>query len=357
MYLIDALRGGTTLADLNNKYAIGARRHGRYPNLVLLKYNQIDSPMGEPIVQECRGIILDESNNWNVVSRPFDKFFNAAEGHAAQIDWSTASFYEKLDGSLCTIYYYNGEWHIATSGTPDAASGVNDYGFTFAELFWKTFWAAGYKLPENKNVCYMFELMTPYNQIVVRHNFNRLVLIGARDLTTGSELHVDQVDGYERVARFSLASLADAEDSFKHIDPTNQEGYVVVDAQFNRVKVKHPGYVALHHMKSGMSMRRLLEVVMAGEVSEVVAHFPEYEASINDINNRITAMRDEIAADFNKYSGLTDRKQFALAVAKTKFAAAMFSLFSGKVKTVDEYIKTLRIESLYDYLGLKGTGE
>ena len=58
---------GKTLETLEAEYSIKAKRHGKYPNLVLLKYNQIDSPFSEPLVRECRGLILDESNDWSVV--------------------------------------------------------------------------------------------------------------------------------------------------------------------------------------------------------------------------------------------------------------------------------------------------
>src|SRR4051812_14936403 len=64
------------LEELTTRYAIKVKRHGEFPNLVMLKYDQINSPMSEPIVQECRGIILDEADNWRVVSFPFRKFFN-----------------------------------------------------------------------------------------------------------------------------------------------------------------------------------------------------------------------------------------------------------------------------------------
>ena len=357
MFLTDALRSGVTVSDIESKYFIKTRRHGKYPNLVLFKYDQISSPMGDPLVQEARGIILDEANNWAVVARPFDKFFNAEEGYAAEIDWSTARFFEKLDGSICTVYYYGGEWHVATSGTPDAASQVNDYGFSFAELFWKVFYANGYKVPEDKNVCLMFELMTPYNRVVVRHDFNRLVLIGARDLTSMLEVSVDNVSGYETVRSFDLTSLSAAVASFKEINPLNQEGYVVVDAKFNRIKVKHPGYVALHHMKSGMSMRRILEVVRAGEVSEVIAHFPEYSDAINKVQAAIDTLRSTVAADYERCKHETDRKAFAMLATKTAYPDALFSIFSKKASSADDWVANLRNESLYDRLGLKESKE
>jgi hypothetical protein len=41
---------------LVEKYAVSSRRHGTYPNLVLFKYDQIGSPLGDLMVQECRGV-------------------------------------------------------------------------------------------------------------------------------------------------------------------------------------------------------------------------------------------------------------------------------------------------------------
>lgn len=73
--VVKYLLSGKTLADLQAKYSVTPRRHGKFPNLVLLKYSQINSPMDEPLVQECRGIILDESDHWRPVSVPYFKFF------------------------------------------------------------------------------------------------------------------------------------------------------------------------------------------------------------------------------------------------------------------------------------------
>lgn len=84
--------------DLTKELFIDVKPHKEYPNLLLFKYSQIDSPMSNPIVQECRGIILDKDNNWNIVSYPYKKFFNAEEPNASVINWETANVYEKLDG-------------------------------------------------------------------------------------------------------------------------------------------------------------------------------------------------------------------------------------------------------------------
>jgi hypothetical protein len=109
------------LAALCERFHIKAARHEAHPNLIQLKYNQITAPMAEPIVQQCRGLIVDESRDWEAVCHPFDKFFNANEPLAAPIDWASARVFEKLDGSLMSLYFYGGAWQVASSGGPRRA--------------------------------------------------------------------------------------------------------------------------------------------------------------------------------------------------------------------------------------------
>jgi hypothetical protein len=45
---------------------------------------------------------------------------------AAAIDWTNAVVTEKLDGSLVTLYWYQGGWQVASTGTPDGGSKYAD---------------------------------------------------------------------------------------------------------------------------------------------------------------------------------------------------------------------------------------
>ncbi|MGK7899383.1 MAG: RNA ligase, partial [Xenococcus sp. (in: cyanobacteria)] len=78
------------LTNLVNEFKIKVNRHQDFPNLVCLKYSQLESPLEKKIVQQCRGIILDESQDWQIVSYPYDKFFNYGESQAPAIDWDSA---------------------------------------------------------------------------------------------------------------------------------------------------------------------------------------------------------------------------------------------------------------------------
>jgi hypothetical protein len=56
-------------------------------DLVSLKYNQIESPMHEPIVQECRGMVVHVPTG-TILAHPYNKFWNHGEALAAPIDWA-----------------------------------------------------------------------------------------------------------------------------------------------------------------------------------------------------------------------------------------------------------------------------
>ena len=354
------LRNGGTAAGLLDQYAIKAVRHRTRPNLVLFKYDQIGSPFREPVVQSARGTILDESDNWRVISRPFDKFFNHGEGLAATIDWSTARVLEKLDGSLCCLYFYDGEWRVQTSGTPDAAGAVGGLNLSFGDLFWQVFREMGLSLPPilksnaQHEHTFMFELMTPYNRVVVRHRERRLALIGVRHRETGQERDIDEFGRiYPVVRSFPLRTMADVQATLVNMPPLEQEGYVVVDGAFNRVKVKSPAYVALHHMTDGFGPRRIAEIIRRGETSELLAHYPEWKTDFDAIQTKYNALLAEIESSYERLKNIPEQKAFALEAVKTRCPAALFALRKGATTSARHFLTDLPIKNLLDRLGVR----
>lgn len=377
--VVQYLRSGGTLADLLATRGINAKRHNQYDNLVLLKYDQIESPMGDPIVQECRGIILDESDKWRVVSRGLNKFFNHGESHAAEINWSKAVVQEKVDGSFMTVYAYKGRWHVSTTGTPDASGEVNGVDTSgtwrprdgillpapksFAEYFWQILSLYSVPMFEHapmspwSDYSWWFEMTGPLNRVVVPHTEARLTLLGARHIESGEEISLahanDLLDGnIPPVRSFPLQSMDDILTTFETMSPLAQEGYVIHDGD-NRIKSKHPGYVALHHAKDGLSIRAFVEIAKNGEIPEVMAAFPELKPHLDDVRARLDSLVEVTEADFAAYRHLTPKKSFALAVKDIKHSAALFQLYDGKVPSARAYYSTRTADSLMYLLGLK----
>lgn len=337
-------------AWMTDQYKVKVSRHGRYPNLHMFKYSQTDSPLGEPAVQGCRGLILDADRNWEIVAYPYDKFFNHGEGHAAVIDWSTARVLEKLDGSLIILYHYDGAWQCASSGLPDARGNVMGGAQTFADLFWETWHALGYQDPTNEGRTYMFELLTKHNQIVVKHPAPRIVVHGARSVAPRGDLGEVSVDdflhGWEAVRSFPLQSMADVTAAAAALHGHDGEGFVVVDAAFRRVKVKSPAYVALSHLKESCGPRRFLELVRAGETAEVLAHFPEWTAEVTATAERYAALLDSVERDYQAHAQVGDQKAFALGIKDLPWSGALFARRAGKIRDFGEWARALPVERL-----------
>src|ERR1039458_4134671 len=158
-----------TPAELTAQLGIKAKSHPKYPNLLHLSYDQIESPKDNAIVHECRGLILDSADNWKVIAYPFNRFPNYGETWGAPINWNRVRVQEKVDGSLMVLWYYAGKWNVSTKGSPDAGGNVGDYNFTFADLFWKTFMEhldIGYTTAFDSRHTYMIELTSIYNRVV-----------------------------------------------------------------------------------------------------------------------------------------------------------------------------------------------
>jgi hypothetical protein len=345
---IDA-NGPGWLTKLVDQYSIAVTYDGA---LVSLKYRQGVSPMHEPIVQECRGIVVNTETNI-VMAWPYNKFWNLGEPLAAAIDWSTARVQEKLDGSLMILYHDDTYWQVASSGTPLAGGAFGTNERTFADAFWHTFEALGMRLPQRFGdllTCFMFELCSPANRIIVKYDKPRIVLHGARYLQTGVELGREALETYasrhnwELVKEFPLSSADDCLAAAAALDPMQGEGFVVVDANFNRVKIKSPRYVALHHLRGNgeSSVRRIIELWQAGETDELLAHFPEMRAEVDPVLHSIAAIAHHAADDARCGLAGPDRKTFAEWVKARSWAPVAFRLYTDGDPTYEKAVLAIK---------------
>lgn len=263
-------------------------------NFILLKYDQINSDFSNDIVKECRGIILDK-NNLKVVCFPFVKFFNVDEPNADNIDWNSARVQEKIDGSIMKLWYYNEKWRLSTNGCINADNAelsfkTNKYK-TFGDLFWDIF-DKNILNRLNKNRTYMFELVSPYNRVVVEYNRLDLYHIGTRNNITMDELEEDI--GIKKPIQYKLNSEEEVKNAANKLK-LDHEGYVVVDKYYHRVKIKSPLYVKAHYMvSSGFNANKIIDLIRENEQEEFLAYFPYYRPDITLMEDIIQNYIDKI---------------------------------------------------------------
>lgn len=322
-------------------------------NYFLLKYNQIQSDFNIPLVRECRGIIL-RKDNYKVVCHPFHKFFNYGESLASKIVWNTARVEEKIDGSLIKIWCDDGDWHISTNGVIDARLAFSSAGPSYAELFYDATEDVTDKLnPENT---YMFELVHPLNRIVVNYDKPAIYHIGTRNNETGEEI-IEDVE-IQKPKTYSFSNLYDVLDAAREL-PYSEEGYVVVDKTFNRIKIKSPSYVAVHHMKNNgiVSAKRILHIIMSNEKDEFLSYFPEFEKYFGPIEKKYKRVVSEAnqLIDYVMSRNFETRKDYALMVKDNPFSGFFFAALDGKydLTAFEEYLRDIGAEKTSKIMGLK----
>jgi len=377
------------LTETAEKFSLTVKDYG---HKILIKYSQIDSPFSEKEVCEARGIIL-EKDTLKIMSLPFVKFFNAAEFYAAKIDWATANVFEKLDGSLMQLYFdwIKNEWCVGTSGTAEAEGEVNNrLGTTFADLFWKSISVKGGKFasviknhPRNewselfneflcKDTSYVFELTTPENIVVTPHKEYKVTLLAVRKLDTLKELSKDDLESLSIELDVNLVKCFDFKDTddeklTKTLEnmPFSEEGYVVCDANFNRVKIKNPAYLAVHHLKDKNAEYRIMGIIKSNEVDEFIATFPDRAEEIYDLQTKYLALKNKLKEVWNilKDSVPTDkndkiaRRDYALNLMKVvndnnvkDYSGLYFALADGKQTSIDDYLFNYDDKVLYKAL-------
>ena len=348
-----------------------------YEGKIIFKYDQLVSPtlMALPEMQDCRGLIL-EKNTWKVMSLAFRKFFNAEEGNAAKIDWDTAHILEKLDGSMIQVYWdwYEEKWFAATTGTAEGEGEVNNKnGTTFNDLFWDTV-NNKYTFNEcllHKDYIYVFELTTPYNIVVKPHGESSATILTVRDRETLEELSGIDLEmvsislGIPLVKSFDInaKNVGHLLKTFEGM-PWSEEGYVVRDGNDNRIKVKNPAYVAVHHLKGKTAEHNILIIVKTNEIEEFAATFPERTEEIYRLKENYDMLIDKLNFVWNelklhkpKTMSKEDQKKYASVVFETcdkyevtQFTGMYFLLAKDKINSVEDYIIGYDDKLLYKML-------
>lgn len=335
---------------------------------VLLKYSQIDSDFSNPIVQEARGIIF-KKGYWDIpVCHAFNKFFNVGETNAVTIDWSTAMVSQKVDGSICKIFYDNDCWHISTNGMIDAYkaiySDIEDY--NFGKLFEEALKNNNLTFEElTKNLThgctYMFELVSPKTRVVIPYEKTDLYYLGCRDNFTNVEWpfytiapDINIPNNIKTPILYSLNSVDKCLKAAQNL-PWDEEGYVVCDINRNRVKIKSPQYVLAHYVRNNNNITNevLVDVVNSGEQEEFLTYASDYKEALHKVTDTIKKFKNsciQALEELNKNTYI-NRKEYALAVQEYPENIRPF-LFANinKETSIDDFTKDWNAKKWLKYI-------
>ncbi len=384
------------LTTLEKYYENGLLHKQTHPTLDLTIWNY--SPkvqyekLWDDITLQCRGLVTNSKGE--IVARPFKKFFNYEEHKPEDIPNENYIVYEKMDGSLGILFYYEyelseerryniwfnnnyetgmerffdsnnlpdfddpyyeptpktkGEWILATRGSftsPQAIKGkeILDRKYDVSLL--------------RKDNTYLFEIIYPENRIVVDYKGEeKLVLLGAIHTETSNEvpdssLFFTQESGFELVTIYK--TWGEGYDLLKEEISKDREGYVIRFKSGFRMKIKGDEYVRLHKILTNISNRDIWEYLKDNKpFDELLERVPDefndwVKETVRDLRYGCFQLRERAGKlhDGFRYGKFGDRnpepskKEYAEFVMKQQkvLHPIMFAMWEGNNKKVDEII-------------------
>lgn len=311
----DAIR-----AEIEAGY-ISEQRHPFAP-LRILNYTaraQFDWRWNAQTMQ-CRGLIVDDA--WNVVSRPFPKFFSVDQLNG-EIPVEPFEAYEKMDGSLGVLYVVDGTPLMASRG-----SFTSDQALRACAMLEQKYPDARLDLA----FTYVFEIIYPENRIVVDYgDREELVLLAIIETATGKEWPLHAYDSV-----FPVVKRYDGITQFDELlanQDSSREGFVVRFQSGQRVKIKFDEYKRLHKLLTGVSPKAIWEVLKSGDdIGKVIERVPDefyqwVKETENDLRTAFT--RIELSAREQMRFGKC-RKTLAKHYTSCAYPSVMFAMLDGK---------------------------
>ena len=377
------------------------------PNTFMFNYNLFESELSNPIVKACRGTILEISDDRSIVKPvclPYYKFFNAYDPNEDKVDWNTAVTHDKCDGQLIKLFKYKGQNYWCTNGSPNVETPLDytderitsykelleaailgkkiedlapsvireSYSYTDKAGAWHmhmdnpngnypTSWVS--RIPDGWTL--MFELCSPYNRIIVKYDNIKLWFHGARDAEgfehTPEEVAKTYGVPFEIPRSYNFENMEKAFEAIKDWKGLENEGLVVCDADFHRVKVKCEDYLKIKFVRDVSTPKGIFWIVISEEYDDL-ASYPELEKLAEEQKNELLEVIEKLRIfhknAVEKRNEFEDQKSFALWVNENhkEFSSYYFRAAKKSEKEfIDDLNKQLKSESSgYDkYLDLK----
>lgn len=285
-----------------------------------------------PGAMECRGIMYRfQDEEWKIVCRPMEKFFNSHEGGVTH-DWSNPqSIMTKEDGSLISTFVdAHGELGVKSKGSLSsdhaiaAMKIIDDSPLLYNELMWIT----------TQGLTVNMEYTSPLHRIVLSYNEPSLTVLSIRCNRSGEYLNpytIDQVPPYKNLKeRFpSISKIMvkdhyvegmDVEEFVESISSMKGiEGFVIRKNNREHVKLKTEEYLVLHHYKDNVNNpKSLYKAVLEEATDDLRELFVDDKAVLKTISKMEKLVRPLYNAMemntvvFHSSNEHLDRKSYAI---------------------------------------------
>jgi RNA ligase len=358
---------GMSPAQFSEEYIEGGyvsqQNHAEFP-LSIFTYSRktVQEQKWDAVTSKCRGIVINRETG-EIVARPFEKFHNygSAMDELATTRLTVPTLaepviWEKLDGFLSTLYTWQGVDYIASKGS-----------FHSVHAKWATAWlrkkfGASLGVPAGHTA--VFEGLHPDLRIVVNYGDRKeLVLLAVIDNETGEEFSPGALLAFADSKGLAFPKLTNKPLKIVHeyslrASTLDEEGFVLTWYQKGqppfRLKLKFIEYLRLHRIVTGVSPKRIWEVLAGNQTSELDEYLKQstpwfskfvqkWMTALNSEYGRIESegnslyQRAQLEVErafpdgFKNLSSLhRARRTFAETATKSELAGVAFAMLDGK---------------------------
>lgn len=331
----------TALNKLVEQKWLTRKEHFEFP-LLIYNYTHLTQNQGHwtPETLMCRGLIVTPGGD--IVARPLPKFFNIAEHELEKLPdlplQEHFDVYDKLDGSLGILYKADNRYFISTRGSFESEQAVEATKILKHKYFDIVF---------NDDYTYLFEIIYPENRIVVDYKDKRdlhlLAVINketGEDLDKGIEKYKWSGDGPQNVfpepEKFAISDIEAIQKMAKD-EGVSTEGFVVRFSSGVRAKVKYDEYVRLHRLLTGVTARRIWDLLRnKQDIEKLVDKVPEefktwVLAKKKELEGQFKEIEKEAQKVFKKVKKLKTRKEQANYIMKNyKYTGIIFQMLDKR---------------------------
>ena len=315
------------LTEMIDREYVNVTKHPQFP-LYIYNYSkkcQFEHVWNK-VTETCRGLIVDE--DLNIIARPFKKFYNYEEllQMNAQIPDEEFEVYEKLDGSLGILYFWEDKAYIATRGSFTSsmalhATNVLNEKYDVSLL--------------DRSKTYLFEIIYPEDlHIVTYKDVDDIFLLAVIDNETGIDYDISKLNDV-----FKCTTKYDGFNDYTKIRDAfsgeNREGFVIKFKSGFRMKLKFAEYWKLHFLKSGFTEKQILQYLIDDDKDSIQKYLDmfdeEHQIYYNNIIDKFKETYNSILDKARKqYREFDTDKEAAMYFKTCDYPQIMFCIRNGK---------------------------
>lgn len=334
--------------DLLKKYAdetfICYEKHPTADRYIFGYYSGDFKPIvWNEMTKHCRGMILDGMGK--VVEHPFMKFWTFKQylskdtillndNQIMKLPHGKFKIMEKIDGTMCTLYWINNQPYLATQRSftnPKAVEATKILYDKYKHVFQRF----------DRNYTYIFEAVYPESNVLIDYGSTRdLFLIGKVNKKTGKPCDIEDI-GFPMAKDYTkeYGHVIDFNELIS-LNLPNHEGFVIYLANGNMIKLKFPWYQEAHRILDSIlnydrklylkvkELRQILKVpVMSISRNDVCKALQNKDFKLNSIlqnvpsyfymmgfENWLQDVKNRIVEDSEKGTNIDYNAEFSKAI-------------------------------------------